>query len=192
MLLILSGLSLQSTPDEQATFLWEEIPDEEVHAVVKKEEQKADMGFYEPVEEIQYDEVGQPSEGLSQAAGEINEFTLDDAQLLMRIAQAEAGNQGVDGMWLVMSVVLNRVDSSDYPDNITEVVYQPHQFSSVTDGNLDNQMIIRQESHEALVKIESGEVAPEILAFETKDSRELDKYFLEAFVYRDHRFYTQK
>lgn len=129
------------------------------------------------------------------------ELTYDETQLLMKIAQAEAGNQGPDGMWLVMSVVLNRVNSSEFPNSITEVVYQKartkkgniiHQFSSVADGRIEEQTILSKETHEALAKIESGEVAAEIIAFEVKDSTALDKYFKYAFTFRDHRFYTKK
>lgn len=116
----------------------------------------------------------------------VNEFTYEEAQLLMEIAQAEAGNQGSDGMWLVMSVVLNRVDSEDFPDTISEVVYQEHQFYAKGIGKTE----ISPECHEALARIERGEVAPEIVAFERTTSKALDKYFSKAFEYRDHKFYT--
>lgn len=192
VLLILTGLSLQSIPDEQTTTLWEELPDEEVQAYIQKEEQTEDLAVDEPVAKIQYAEVRQPSEGLPQATGKVNEFTLEEARLLMKIAQAEAGNQGSDGMWLVMSVVLNRVKSPDYPDTLKEVIYQPYQFSSVNDGNFDGQETLSTDTHEALARIEAGDVAEEIIAFETINNRELDKYFCEAFTFRNHRFYTSK
>lgn len=117
---------------------------------------------------------------------QVNEFTYEDAQLLMGIAEAEAGNQGTDGMWLIMSVVLNRVNSSEFPDNIHDVIYQQYQFYAKGIGKTE----ITPECHEALARIEMGEVAPQIVAFEKTTSKTLDKYFCSAFEYRDHKFYT--
>ena len=53
------------------------------------------------------------------------EMNIDEAQELLKIAYAEAGNQGEDGQWLVMSVIINRVNSSEFPNTIHEVIYQP-------------------------------------------------------------------
>ena len=116
----------------------------------------------------------------------VNEFTYEDAQLLMGIAEAEAGNQGADGMWLIMSVVLNRVSSSEFPNNIHDVVYQESQFYAKGIGKTE----ITPECHEALARIERGDVAPQIIAFEKTTNRTLEKYFSSAFGYRDHVFYT--
>lgn len=116
----------------------------------------------------------------------VNEFSYEEARLLMGIAQAEAGNQGTDGMWLVMSCVYNRVHSDAFPDSYYSVIYQPHQFYSKGIGKTE----ISTECHEALAKIEMGFVAPEIVAFEKTTSQTLDQYFSSAFEYRDHKFYT--
>lgn len=167
--------------------LWERIPDEEVQTNIKEERKTEDMEFDGPVQDV---EIGQCSKELPPSAGTID-LTYEEAQLLMKIAEAEAGNQGTEGMWLVMSVVLNRVESKDFPDSITEVIFQDYQFSSVQDGNFDKVSELSPEAHEALAKIECGDVATEIIGFEVKTSRELDKYFLEAFEYKDHRFYTE-
>ena len=48
----------------------------------------------------------------------IVEISYQDAQYLMHVAEAEAGNQGVEGMALVMQVVLNRVKSPKFPNTI--------------------------------------------------------------------------
>lgn len=119
------------------------------------------------------------------------ELTYQEAQLLMEVAQAESGNQGEDGMWLTMSVIINRVDCSEFPDNLEDVVYQTGQFSTVTSGAIYT-VEPSPECHEALARIERGDVAPQIIAFETLESKALDKYFSSCFEYRDHRFYTLK
>ena len=188
-LLVIIGMMLrmtQPTADTEES-IWEEIPSEETQAYIEKAESEQNIPVTGNIETI---EKREPEEG-SPAAGPINEFTYDEAQLLLRVAQAEAGNQGADGMWLVMSVVLNRVADEAWPDAIKEVIYQTSQFSSVSDGHFDAAEI-SPEAHEALAKIETGEVAPEIIGFETVDSTENDKYFQEAFVYKDHKFYVKK
>ena len=119
------------------------------------------------------------------------EITYDEAQLLLKVAEAEAGNQGSDGMWLIMSTVINRVNSGDFPDNIHDVIYQKNQFYTVTNGAIDRAEIT-PEAHEALARIEKGDIAKEIIAFENKKNDYLSRYFWEAFEYKDHRFYTAK
>lgn len=121
----------------------------------------------------------------------VKEFDQSDAQLLMKVAQAEAGNQGIDGMWMVMSVVYNRVHSSDFPNTIKEVIYQPYQFSTVTNGSIDK-VEISTECHLALAKLEMGNVVPKIVAFETLKSNSNDKYFNKVYQYEGHKFYTKK
>ena len=118
----------------------------------------------------------------------VNEFTYEEARMLLEIAQAEAGNQGPDGMWLVMSVVYNRRDSEEFPDSIKEVIFQDSQFYTKGMGATE----ISPECHEALARIEKGDVAPEIIAFEKSTSNSLDSFFSSAFGYRDHNFYTLK
>lgn len=130
----------------------------------------------------------------------VNEFTFEEAQELMKLAQAEAGNQGEDGMWLVMSTVLNRRSDEAWPDSILEVIHEHcktksgrtiYQFETVGNGMI-KKVEVSQEAHDALARIEKGEVAPKIIGFETKDSDALDKYFMPAFDHKDHRFYTKK
>ena len=117
------------------------------------------------------------------------EFSYQDAQLLLKVGQAEAGNQGSDGIWLVLSCIYNRTQSDAFDSTIGGVIYAEGQFSSVSNGSIDR-VEISPEAHEALARIERGDIAPSIVAFETTSSNELDKYFTKAFTYRDHTFYT--
>lgn len=83
------------------------------------------------------------------------EIVPEDAQILMRIAAAEAKSEGVEGKALVMAVVLNRVKNEDFPDSIREVVFQKNQFSPIADGRYDT-ICVDQECCEALDSIVSG------------------------------------
>ena len=58
----------------------------------------------------------------------------DTLELMALVIEAEAANQGMYGKQLVADVILNRVDSDEFPDSITKVLLQPNAFSTVWDG----------------------------------------------------------
>ena len=89
------------------------------------------------VEDIQY---GDPA-GL--------DFTDEESQMLLKLAMAEAEDQGVIGKALVIRVVKNRVDSEAFPNSIEDVIYEPKQFSPVWDGRYD-EAVPDAECYEAL------------------------------------------
>ena len=64
-------------------------------------------------------------------------YSASDLDLLAAIVYAEAGTEDFTGQRLVADVVLNRVHSPAWPNSVSEVVYQPYQFSPVLDGGLD-------------------------------------------------------
>lgn len=175
----LDSLSIQVEP-----LTYEAIGDEKIQTNFQKKESTENLSVNGIVQECIQGTI-------EKAESKVNEFTYEESQLLMHLAEAEAGNQGEDGMWLVMSVVMNRVNDPEWPDNITDVIYQKNQFSPVSDGRL-NKVELSTEVHTALARIEKGEVAPEIIGFEVKDSNELEEYFRAVFGYRDHVFYVKK
>lgn len=176
----LDSLSIQVEP-----LTYEAIGEnEKIHTYFQKEEQTKNLSVNSIVQECIQGTI-------EKAESKVNEFTYEESQLLMHLAEAEAGNQGEDGMWLVMSVVLNRVNDPEWPDNVIDVINQKNQFSPVLDGRI-NKVELSTDVHNALARIERGEVAPEIIGFEVKDSNELEKYFRAVFGYRDHVFYVKK
>ncbi|MCD8206870.1 MAG: cell wall hydrolase [Bacteroidales bacterium] len=60
------------------------------------------------------------------------DISEDDGYRLAKIAMAEAEDQGVVGKALVMRVVLNRVESPEWPDTVEGVLFQKNQFSPCT------------------------------------------------------------
>ena len=62
---------------------------------------------------------------------------LDDLTLLAAIIFCEAGNQPYNGKVAVGAVIMNRVNSSRFPNTIREVIYQRGQFSPAMSGKLD-------------------------------------------------------
>lgn len=62
------------------------------------------------------------------------EEKLGNMEMLSILVQAEAGNQDLEGMQLVADVVLNRIDSGKFPNNMEDVIYQDRQFGPVMTG----------------------------------------------------------
>lgn len=64
-------------------------------------------------------------------------YTDSDYEVLLRIVQAEAGICDEQGKIMVANVIINRVKSDEFPDNVTDVVYEKSQFSPVIDGSIN-------------------------------------------------------
>ena len=54
-----------------------------------------------------------------------------------QLVEAEAGNQSLKVKRLVADVLFNRLDSSNFPDVMHEVIFQEKQFSVVRNGAFD-------------------------------------------------------
>ncbi len=79
-----------------------------------------------------------------------------DYNTLLRIVQAESGGCDIIGKILVANVILNRVESNEFPDSIHGVVYQKSQFSPVIDGSI-NRCKVSDETREAVERALNGE-----------------------------------
>ena len=82
------------------------------------------------------------------------EIKLGEMELLAQLVEAEAGNQCFEGKCLVVDVVLNRVESEEFPDTIEEVIFQDGQFSVAHNGRLENAGWHMQESDYTAVAYE--------------------------------------
>ncbi len=67
----------------------------------------------------------QPSRGVS---------ARDDVYLLARVVHGEAQAEPYLGKVAVAAVILNRVESDQFPNTLAGVIYQPHAFESITNG----------------------------------------------------------
>lgn len=137
-------------------------------------------------------ETESPETGIIEHTHDVHMYSQEDADLIKRIALAEGETEGADGMWLIMSVIINRVNDPDFPDTVSGVVYQKNAFSCLLDGNFAKAAVTSETAEEAWTRIESGDICPEIVAFEGLDSYVLDQWFKEAFTFRNHKFYTKK
>lgn len=88
-------------------------------------------------------------------------FTNAEIDLLALVTMAEAEGEPEYGKRLVIDTVLNRVDSEHFPDTIKEVIYQPHQFTSMHNGRVDRCYVrndIRKLVEEEIDKRTNNEV----------------------------------
>ena len=87
-------------------------------------------------------------------------ITEEDKEVLLRIVEAEATAEDVKGRMLVANVILNRVLSSKFPDNITDVVFQnngkTYQFSPIKDGRYWS-VTVSDLTREAVERVLNGE-----------------------------------
>lgn len=114
-----------------------------------------------------------------------------DAYLLAKIAMAEAEGEDVEGKALVIWVVLNRVWSDDFPDSISEVIYQKGQFSPINNGRFDR-VEPDEDCYRALelIQTEGWDESQGALYFESESTSDWHKKNLSfLFKYGNHYFY---
>lgn len=64
-------------------------------------------------------------------------YNAANMDLLARVIHAEARGEPYTGMVAVGAVVLNRVRDSRFPNTISGVIYQPHAFTPVANGEIN-------------------------------------------------------
>uniref|UniRef100_UPI004056F482 cell wall hydrolase n=1 Tax=Acetatifactor sp. TaxID=1872090 RepID=UPI004056F482 len=129
------------------------------------------------------------------------ELSREDLEALLRIVEAEAGGEDIEGKLLVANVVLNRVENEDFPDTVTEVVFQQSngvsQFSPVRNGRYWS-VDISDETIEAVRRALEGEdISQGALYFAARKYADSDrmKWFDEKltflFAHGGHEFFAE-
>lgn len=130
------------------------------------------------------------------------QYLLDDEdyEALLKIVQAEAGNEDEEGKMLVAGVVLNRVKSTRFPDSVQKVVMQQkdgvYQFSPVANGTYKRAKVT-QETVDAVEKVLKGEdITRGALYFAARKYADPEKMkwfdcnLTRLFEHGGHEFYT--
>ena len=87
-------------------------------------------------EEYQSQKMEPPA---TDASSKCSTISASERELLERLVEAEAKGESLAGKIAVVNVVLNRVRDEDFPDTITEVIFQKGQFSPVSNDSIHNQ-----------------------------------------------------
>lgn len=84
----------------------------------------------------------------------------EDYANLLKIVEAEAGGEDLKGKILVANVIFNRIESPEFPSNVTDVVWERSggsaQFSPVADGRIYT-VTVSKETKEAVNRAIDGE-----------------------------------
>ena len=161
----------------------------------------AEMPAEIPAEaEARLEEEMEEAEPTEADSGRLYELSEEDYDALLRLVEAEASGEDIKGKMLVANVVLNRVESSSFPDTVKEVIYQRHngraQFSPVATGKIDR-VAVSEETVEAVERALCGEdescgalyfVAPAYA--DAANHRWFQKNLTWLFSYNGHEFYT--
>lgn len=105
-----------------------------------------------------------------------------EMELLERVVEAEAGNQGLMGKRLVAAVIYNRVESEKFPNTIYEVLVAPHQFGTVWNGAVDKANVTEETRTAVFLEI-GNRTDSEILYF---NNGQCSGKF--AYKYKGHNF----
>lgn len=129
------------------------------------------------------------------------DLSEEDYEVLLRIVEAEAGGEDIEGRMLVASVVLNRVAHEAFPDTVKEVVFQREngtaQFSPAYSGRYER-IVVSEKTIEAVDRVLCGEDISEgalyFAARKRADSKKMkwfDEHLTFLFSHGGHEFFTQ-
>ena len=93
-------------------------------------------------------------------------MSKDDMKLIAQMTMAEAEGESEYGQRLVIDTILNRVDSSTFPDTVYDVLYQPYQFSSIKDGRFAR-CHVKKELYELVVEEVHNRTNYDVIFFRT-------------------------
>lgn len=140
-------------------------------------------------------------EAFQESNRKVNKIKLSsvDKSVLLRIVEAEATGEDIKGKMLVANVVLNRVNSSKFPDTVEEVVFQKsgsvYQFSPIKDGRY-YKVSISPETERAVERVLSGEDESKGALYFVSRSRAkasnvtwFDRALTKVFKHGTHEFY---
>lgn len=74
----------------------------------------------------------------SQAAAQEVSVSTSDLDLMAAIIECEAGGESYEGKVGVGAVIMNRIRSGEFPNTLSEVIYQSGQFEPTWTGKLSN------------------------------------------------------
>lgn len=123
-----------------------------------------------------------------------------DYETLLRIVEAEAGEDDVKGRVLVANVIMNRVKRDDFPNSVYDVVFQyvngVPQFSPTYDGSIYDVTVTDDTKEAVKMALEGTDYSDGALFFIQKSAAEehnvswFETDLKKLFKYGVHEFYT--
>lgn len=131
-----------------------------------------------------------PIEIVVEASSNVNEevyISNEEIELLALVTMAEAEGECEEGKRLVVDVILNRVDSEHFPNDIYGVVYQDYQFTSMFNGRAEK-CVVTDEVRQLVKEELANRTNFEVLYFKTNDYH---NFGTPMFQVGNHYFSTQ-
>lgn len=123
-----------------------------------------------------------------------------DYDTLLRIVEAEAGTEDVKGRVLIANVIMNRIKNEEFPDTVTEVVWDYSngvpQFSPTYDGTISEVTVSDKTKEAVKLALEGIDYSQGALFFIQKSAAEehnvswFEKDLKKLFKHGVHEFYT--
>lgn len=117
----------------------------------------------------------------------------EDAYMLAKIAMAEAEGEDTIGKALVIRVVLNRVETTEFPDTVEAVITQKGQFTPMRNDRY-KKVEPNEDCYEALQMVENGwDESQGALYFEATAGKSTwhSNNLKELFIHGGHTFYKE-
>lgn len=141
--------------------------------------------------------AGEGVAGISVTLDQVKDLDIypqAEKEVLYRIVEAEATGKVTEAKKNVASVILNRVHNKDFPNAITEVVFQKHQFSPIADKRYWS-VDVTEETIQAVDEVVKQGTTTEALYFVNLEntSRKMRSWFKKLeYLFTDpsgHSFY---
>ena len=105
----------------------------------------------------------------------------EDYQNLLQIVEAEAGTEDIKGRIMVANVIMNRVKYSEFPDNVTDVIWEYNngvaRFSPVEDGGF-SEVTVSRKRRKLSKQVLEGWIILGSTVFIQKSAAAKEQYFL--------------
>ncbi len=155
-------------------------------AEYEKNAQQAQEQIHELEEEARRAEEERLRKLREESQGAPYDYSASDLDLLAALIQAEAEDQPYYGKLAVGAVVINRINSSYFPNSMMAVLYQPYQFTPVTVNNRFAIILAKganSECYQAAQEVLDGNIVGTWLYFRVNDGSRTGT------VIGDHVFY---
>jgi N-acetylmuramoyl-L-alanine amidase len=100
----------------------------------------ATTGYYGPitteaVKQLQRDFGLEPIGGVGPKTSSL----IQEIEMMAHVVYGESRGESYQGQVAVAAVILNRVESNDFPDSVRDVVFQRNAFTAINDGQYNLQ-----------------------------------------------------
>lgn len=138
-LMFITGLSIGAILAD-----WEDSGEQPQEVIVQESEPKI---VYEYVEVPKVTTVKEIEVLPRQIETQLKQY---EKELIAKVVYAEGNNQDMIGKRLIVDTILNRVDNERFPNSVSKVIYQEHQFVKATSYTEECMMAVEMEMYERL------------------------------------------